>query len=81
MEKDRFGYFLECLYRVNLMPASQFDMIEAELDRLDIFVEGLRQADGLTPDERYSMKTLINLVRKRKRRELDGLIQASKGGR
>lgn len=67
MEKDRFGYFLETLYRVELMPADCAGKIwDEELTRLGIFVEGLRQADGLTPDERYSMKTLINLVRKRK---------------
>ena len=71
MEKDRFGYFLECLYRVNLMPVERLDMIEDELTRLDMFVNGLRMSDGLSADERYSMKTLINTVRKRKRREKD----------
>lgn len=77
MEKDRFGYFLETLYRVELMPADCAGNIwDEELTRLSIFVEGLRQADGLTPDERYSMKTLINLVRKRKRR--DSVVEKAK---
>jgi hypothetical protein len=67
---DRFSYFLENLYRIDLMPVKgNEDLIMGELLNLDIFVKGLRPTDGLTADERYSMTTLIHCVRKRKERE------------
>ena len=67
---DRFSYFLENLYRIDLMPVKgNEDLIMGELLNLDVFVKGLRQTDGLTADERYSMASLINCVRKRKEKE------------
>jgi hypothetical protein len=69
-DKDRFGYFLESLYRIELMPTKgNEDLIMGELLNLDMFVKGLRPTDGLTADERYSMQTLIHCVRKRKEKE------------